>query len=394
MHNYLADNKICCGCGACENVCPKQAIAMQYDKEGFLYPVLDESKCIDCKACQTVCPVQVDKEYPPYLKTYAGYSLDKEIMARCTSGGFATALSKLFLQEGGVVFGVQYDEQFVKSQYTMVANEGDLQSLMGSKYVQSEKNDVYKAVKSVLQSGKKVLFVGCPCDVAALKLFLKKDWENLYTVELVCMGVTSYKIAEDYKAYTQKKNKANLTFINARSKKNGWFVPHLEEKFDNGKTKLTTLFGSYYGYGFQVYNRPSCFACRYRDKNGVADFRVGDFWGIKETDEFWNKDGVSCIFVRSARALEWLEKLQQSGFALFETQYEKATCNNMSSLKNKGEKYETLKQKFAEIYQKEGLVKACKKTETFSVKLKRMLPKGMRAFAKKVYHKLHDKKIK
>ena len=103
---------------------------------------------------------------------------------------------------------------------------------------------------------------------------------------------------------------------------------------------------------------------------------------------------MSCIFVRSARALEWLEKLQQSGFALFETQYEKATCNNMSSLKNKGEKYETLKQKFAEIYQKEGLVKACKKTETFSVKLKRMLPKGMRAFAKKVYHKLHDKKIK
>ena len=208
------------------------------------------------------------------------------------------------------------------------------------------------------------------------------------------MGVTSYKIAEEYKEYTEKKNKAKLTFINARSKKNGWFVPHLEEHFDNGKTKLTTLFGSYYGYGFQVYNRPSCFQCRYRDKNGVADFRVGDFWGIKETDEFWNPNGVSCIFVRTERGLALLKEIEKRGFKLFETDYEKATVNNMSSLHNKAEKYIVLREKFARIYQEEGLVRACKKTESFSVKLKRMLPKRMRAFAKKIYHKLHDKKTR
>ena len=241
---------------------------------------------------------------------------------------------------------------------------------------------------------KTVLFVGCPCDVSALKLFLGKEYENLFTCELVCMGVTSYKIAEEYKEYTEKKNKAKLTFINARSKKNGWFVPHLEEHFDNGKTKLTTLFGSYYGYGFQVYNRPSCFQCRYRDKNGVADFRVGDFWGIKETDEFWNPNGVSCIFVRTERGLALLKEIEKRGFKLFETDYEKATVNNMSSLHNKAEKYIVLREKFARIYQEEGLVRACKKTESFSVKLKRMLPKRMRAFAKKIYHKLHDKKTR
>lgn len=396
MSGYLADKNICCGCGACENICPTKAIAMGYDNEGFLYPNLEQTKCVDCRACERVCPVKLDanKGYPDYLKTYAGYSTQKEVMEHCTSGGFATELSQLILQCGGVVFGVRYAEDYIKAEYVCVAQEEKLKALMSSKYIQSEKKDVFQTVKKMLLTKKTVLFVGCPCDVSALKLFLGKEYENLFTCELVCMGVTSYKIAEEYKEYTEKKNKAKLTFINARSKKNGWFVPHLEEHFDNGKTKLTTLFGSYYGYGFQVYNRPSCFQCRYRDKNGVADFRVGDFWGIKETDEFWNPNGVSCIFVRTERGLALLKEIEKRGFKLFETDYEKATVNNMSSLHNKAEKYIVLREKFARIYQEEGLVRACKKTESFSVKLKRMLPKRMRAFAKKIYHKLHDKKTR
>ena len=391
--NYLAEKDICCGCGACENICPTKAISMKYDSEGFLYPELNENTCINCRACEKVCPLKCEVKSDDYLKTYAGYSSDADVMAHCTSGGFATELSRLVLKKGGVVFGVKYASDFIKAEYSLVENEDELFSLMGSKYVQSEKGDVFKKVKETLSGGKTALFVGCPCDVSALKLFLKKDYENLITCELVCMGVTSYKIAEEFKEYTEKKNGAKLTYINARSKKNGWFVPHLEERFDNGKTKLTTLFGSYYGYGFQVYNRPSCFNCIYRDKSGVADFRVGDFWGIKETDEFWNPDGVSCIFARSEKALSLAGELEARGFKLFETDYKKATVNNMSSLHNKSERYVLLREKFAEIYKQEGLVKACKKTETVSVKIKRLLPKRMRALAKKLYHKLHDRKV-
>ena len=130
MIGYLVDKNICCGCGACENVCPTKAIAMGYDNEGFLYPNLEPTKCVDCRACERVCPVKIDanKEYPEYLKTYAGYSMQKEVMERCTSGGFATELSQLILQEGGVVFGVRYAEDYVKAEYVCVTQEEDLLS--------------------------------------------------------------------------------------------------------------------------------------------------------------------------------------------------------------------------------------------------------------------------
>lgn len=391
---YTVEKNLCCGCGACENICPTRAISMQYDDEGFIYPVLDEAACIDCKACERVCPIIAAKkrEYPEYLKTYAGYSVREEVISGCTSGGFATALSEVILDDGGVVFGVKYSDDFIKAEYVRVDSPCDLRALMGSKYVQSEKGYIFKDVKAVLNEGRKVLFVGCPCDVSALKLYLGKEYEGLYTCELVCMGVTSYRIAEEYKKYTEKKNRAKLVSINARSKKNGWFVSNLEEKFDNGKTKYTALYASYYGYGFQVYNRPSCFNCRFRDKNGVADFRVGDFWGIKETDEFWNGRGVSCIFVRSEKGLGLVPQITEKDFKFFETDYKTATESNMSSLKNKSQHYIELRERFAAVFKEKGLVSACRATASWSFRIKRLMPKKIQPTLKKIYHKFVDKR--
>ena len=391
---YIAEKDRCCGCGACENVCPANAIKMEYDGEGFIYPVVDDQKCVDCGACGRVCPVKAfeGKVYPDYLKTYAGYSTESSVMKGCASGGFATALSKLMLDEGGVVFGVKYTDDLIRAEYTRVDTHDGLKALMSSKYIQSEKGDIFKQIKSVLLDGRKALFIGCPCDVAALKLFLGREYEELYTCELVCMGVTSYRIAEEYKKYTEKKNKAKLVSLNARSKARGWFVPNLEERFDNGKVKYTTLFGSYYGYGFQVYNRPSCFKCNFRDKNGEADFRIGDFWGIKDTDRFWNKEGVSCIFVRTKKGLSLIPKLQGNGFRLFETDYATATESNMSSLRNKPQKYVELRERFASVFKEEGLVAACNATSSWSFKAKRLIPQGLQGTAKKIYHKFVDKR--
>ena len=154
-----------------------------------------------------------------------------------------------------------------------------------------------------------------------------------YYQELVCMGVTSPKIAIDYKAWTEKRNNSKLVSMNMRSKEKGWFVPHLEEHFANGKMECNTLFGTYIGYGFQVFNRPSCFFCQYRDTTGVGDIRVGDFWGIKETDAFWNSKGVSGIYVRTRKGLEFVDGLKDCDFKLFETDYILATRSNMSSFK-------------------------------------------------------------
>lgn len=391
---YIVEKSLCSGCSACASVCHVGAIKMEYDKEGFIYPTLSEDKCVDCGACGRVCPINSAEriEKADYLRTFAGYSERDEVIRGCTSGGFATALSEMVIEDGGVVYGVKYADDFVKAEYTRVDNKDGLVALMGSKYVQSEKGDVFKSVKSDLSEGRGVLFVGCPCDVMALKGYLGRDYENLYTLELVCMGVTSYRIAEEYKKYTEKKNHARLVSVNARSKSRGWFVPTLEEKFDNGKTKYTTLFASYYGYGFQVYNRPSCFECRFRDKSGVADFRVGDFWGIKEGDDFFNKMGVSCIFVRSEKGLSMTSRLADRGFKLFETDYALATESNMSSTKNKAQKYVDLRERFAKVFLEKGLVPACRATASLSFKLKRVIPSGLQPALKKIYHKFVDKR--
>lgn len=385
----------CCGCSACEQMCGKTAISIQPDSEGFVYPKIDLNKCVDCGMCLKVCPV-VNKceSTTPYLKTYAGYSTDQEIMEKSTSGGFITTLSRYIIDNGGLVYGVEFDETLTHTHYVVAETYKDLQTLAGSKYVQATKGDTFTQIKAQLKKGRLVLFVGCPCDVSALNRFLLKEYQNLFTCELVCMGVTSPRIAIDYKTWTERKNKSRLVGMNMRSKKKGWFVPHLEEHFANGKKTCRTLFGTYIGYGFQVFNRPSCFVCQYRDTTGVGDVRVGDFWGIKKSDSFWNPQGVSGIYVRSPKGLEILNRLSSYNFRIFETDYILATRSNMSSYKNKPLKYQLLRNKFEKIYITEdrGLETACLRSASLGFWAKRLIPEGLHSTLKRIYHIIIDKK--
>ena len=366
---------------------------MEYDKEGFLYPRVDENSCLDCGLCLKVCPVHNECKYSePYLDTYAGYSTDRELLKECASGGFATELSRLFIQKGGVVFGVRYDESYTRAVYSIATSEDELLRFASSKYIQAEKGDIFLRVRDVLKKGTLVLFVGLPCDISALKLFLKHDYENLYTCELVCMGVTSYRIAEEYKRFTENKNKSKLSFINARSKVNGWFVPHLEEHFINGKKQCRTLFGSFFGHAFLVYNRPSCYSCQYRGTTGVADFRIGDFWGVQKSDTFWNEDGVSCIFVRSQKGKLLLNELKERGFYLCQTDYSYATDNNMSSYKNKSETHRIIRTKFRNEFINNGFLVACWKTASLGFLIKSIIPSRYAILLKRLYHVVIDKK--
>lgn len=384
---------LCCGCSVCANKCPVNAISMKYDSEGFLYPWVDEKKCIDCGVCLQTCPIINQSDYvAPYIRTYAGYSLDKDILMNCTSGGFVTTLSLMIIERGGIVAGVRYSSDFVKSYYCIARTKEEVLSLSGSKYVQSEKMDVYIEVEKELKRNTMVLFVGCPCEIQAITLYLGTIYSTFLSCELVCMGVSSYKIAKDYKKYVEKRNKAKLIRINARSKMKGWFVPHLEEEFDNGQIRCNTLFGTFLGYGMQVYNRPSCFQCKFRGMNGTGDIRVGDFWGIKETDPYWNPAGVSCIFVRTQKGLDVVNTLKNYGFALYEVDYETATLSNISSHSNKAHKYVELRKKFAFIYEKKGLIAACRATGTISFWIKHCVPDCWHVGMKKLYHKFVDKR--
>lgn len=387
-------NAQCCGCEACANACSHKAIEMRHDEEGFYYPVVDENKCTDCGLCRNVCPVlNKCQSAEPYKVSFAGFSADNEILEKCATGGVATEFSKLVIQQGGVVFGVSFSPDYIKSEYHVATTIDELKRFSGSKYVQSTKGDVYKQVKERLKKQHVVLFIGCPCDVAALKLFLNKEYENLFTIELICMGVTSYKIAENYKKWVEKRYNSKLIYLNARNKEKGWFVPHLELRFENGKKKLASLYGTYYGYGSQVFNRPSCYQCKYRGQAGVADIRIGDFWGIKQTDPYWNSKGVSVIFVRSEKGLLMMERLKNMGFYLHEVDYDVASLSNMSSYKNKPRKYVLLREKFAnEFIKGKGLPAACWQTASFGFVMKNIIPSSFHKYFKTVYHFFVDHK--
>lgn len=387
------NNVDCCGCSACENKCPVKAIKMKYDGEGFLYPLVDEKTCIDCGLCTKVCPIANSANInEPYLKTYAGYATDDSLLMNCTSGGFITALSLKIIKQGGLVAGVRYQNGCIKSEYYLGSTKEDVLQFSSSKYVQSEKSDVYRKIEQGIKQGKTILFVGCPCDVYALKRFLGKEHDNLLTCELVCMGVSSYRIAEEYKKYVERKYHDKLVKINTRSKKKGWFVPHLEEVYDTHRVRCNTLYGTYLGYGMQVYNRPSCFSCKFRGTNGAGDIRVGDFWGIKESDPYWNLNGVSCVFVRTQAGMKAFELLNSDEFVLFETDYETATLSNMSSRSNKPEKYVALRKRFADTFQKDGLIAACRATGTISFWTKHFVPDVFHSGIKRFYHFFVDKR--
>lgn len=385
----------CCGCSACQQSCSVNAIEMRYDKEGFLYPVVSTDKCINCGLCVKVCPVSNNcQTQDPFIKTFAGFSSDKAIIQNATSGGIASSLSRMVIDAGGVVYGVAYRQDITHSYYMEATKPADLLSIAGSKYMQSEKDDVFIKVRTKLKKGVQVLFIGCPCDVSALKRFLRQEYDNLLTCELVCMGVTSPKALKDYKEWTEKTNHAKLTKLIMRSKRKGWFVPQLEEFFEGGKIKATTLSATYFGHVYKLYNRPSCFHCQYRGTTGVGDIRVGDFWGVKKTDEFWNPDGVSVIFVRTKKGLYYLQQLYKYNFHLFETDYQLAIGSNMSAYKNKSQKYIALRDKFADIYikQDKGLIEACKRTAGFDFWLRRFLPEAFHERLKDLYHMFVDAK--
>ena len=187
----------CCGCSACEQACPKRCISLLPDKEGFWYPQVEKSACIDCGLCEKVCPVLNSKPERKPLHVYAAINKNEEIRAKSASGGMFTLIAQRVIDEGGVVFGVKFDEHWnVVFGYTETI-EG-LEAFRRSKYVQAWVGESYKQAKSFLDTGRKVLFTGVPCQIAALLLFLRKPYDNLLTVDLLCEGVPSPKLWKRY----------------------------------------------------------------------------------------------------------------------------------------------------------------------------------------------------
>ena len=217
----ICKSEECTGCGMCEQICSHKAIIMQPDQEGFLHPHINDS-CVECGLCQLKCPVNaLVARFNPPIKIFSGWSNNEATRIKSSSGGAFTEIAKLVFDKGGVVFGASMNRD-LKVEHIFIEKETELFRLRGSKYVQSIIGETYKQAQSFLRQGRMVLFSGTPCQIAGLRNFLHKDYENLCTVDLICHGVPSPRVFEDYKRYIENIIKETITCIEFRCKKASW----------------------------------------------------------------------------------------------------------------------------------------------------------------------------
>ena len=299
-------NKVeCCGCNACGDACPKQAITFKTDNEGFWYPEVDMEKCIDCELCEKVCPIQhkanhVERYSDPNV--FAAYTKDETIRLDSTSGGIHSMLAQKMYEKHAYVGGAVYNPDHTVSQI-VDDNPERLPEIRSSKYLQSNAEGVYKEIRGLLKEGKNVFFCGCPCQIHALYNFLGKEYDNLVTCDFICRGVNSPKVFLKYIEMLERQYGAKATEIKFKNKKWGWHNFSLRVKFENGKEYCKDRYHDLFFIGYlQVGNftRPSCYECHFKGFPQKADITLADFWGIETVDSTMDQDkGTSLVMVNS-----------------------------------------------------------------------------------------------
>ena len=309
----IENKELCCGCSACASICPKHCISMQEDREGFLYPIVDENQCVDCGECERVC-----HELHPYgerspIKVLAAVNTDEDVRMRSSSGGVFYSLAERAISKGGVVFGARFDENWqVVIDYSETL-EG-VKAFMGSKYVQARIETAYTDTKRFLQEGRKVLFSGTPCQIASLHHFLKKGYDNLTTVDVICHGVPSPKV---WRKYINEicGSQAAITSVNFRDKTNGWsdYNVCVRYKSENVVKELQTKATKdvfMRGFLADFTTRPSCYACKAKKGRSHSDITLGDFWGIDNVFPDMNDErGTSVVVIHTEKGRKSVEGL-------------------------------------------------------------------------------------
>ena len=347
----IKDKKDCCGCAACVQICPKVCIRLVEDAEGFLYPHVDRNSCIDCGLCEKVCPIINVGESREPLRCYAAKNKDERIRMESSSGGIFTLLAENIIDDGGVVFGARFDDKWeVVHDYT--ETKAGLAAFRGSKYVQSRIGNTFCQAESFLKEGRKVLFSGTPCQIKGLKLYLRKDYDNLLTVDFICHGVPSPGVWRQYLDETFRKPDRRegrgkntvlsfpkaipvITGISFRDKKLGWkkfsFVVRGKSAGQADKNSVL-LSDMHHNNAFMkaflsdLILRPSCYGCRAKGGRSGSDITIADFWGIQNVlPEFDDDKGVSLVLVNKK---EIFPDLVSKGIECIESDIEKPKLYN------------------------------------------------------------------
>lgn len=324
----------CCGCYACYNICPKNAIEMKVDEKGFKYPFVNKDKCINCGLCEKVCPIINKTKIDIEPKAYACINNDDKIRSESSSGGVFTLLAENILSKAGVVFGAAFDEN-MNVKHFMVDKLEDLYKFRGSKYVQSQIGDTYKLAKSELEKDKYVLFTGTPCQIEGLKAYLMKDYDKLYTQDIICHGVPSPLVWEKYKNSIEDKEKDKIKNVNFRNKENSWKSYDIDVKLNNNKTIKEKASNNLYMKAFlkDICLRDSCYSCAFKSINRKSDITLADFWGIQRVKpEFDDDKGTSLVIVNSKKGQDLFESIKDK-IRYEETDIEEAIKHNPSMIK-------------------------------------------------------------
>ena len=306
----LAAHSRCTGCGACASGCPKDAIAMKRDREGFSYPVIDPETCVRCGHCTAICPMLRQRSPSSLPAAFAAWHSDERIRKDSTSGGAFTALAEYVLEGGGVVFGAAMDgKQHLR--HVACFRKEDLWRLRGAKYVQSDLGDTFREIRTLLKT-RPVLFSGTPCQVDGLYRYLGSRPENLTTCDLVCHGVPSPGVWEDMARSIEKRKGKGVQAVRFRNKVTGWKNSHFTTVYDDGTVDSAPLFDTEFGraFGRSLFLRPSCHRCAYTNLNRPGDFTLGDFWGLRD-DELpeQQRKGISLLLVNTAHGSHIFDRL-------------------------------------------------------------------------------------
>lgn len=312
----IRDKQDCCGCNACGDVCNAQAITFKADNEGFWYPYVDKDKCTDCKLCEKICPVinigSLKHNDFPEPKVFGGYNKDIVIRFDSTSGGLFSLLAQAMYKQKGYVSGAVYNDDF--RVYNFISNDKkDLKRLRSSKYVQSNAEGIYKQIKQLLASGEKVLACGSPCQMAALRSFLRKDYDNLLVVDFLCRATNSPKVFEKYKESLEARFGSKIVHIKDKNKDHGWHSLARKITFENGNVYYGEGHDDDYrrGYHLNVFERPSCYECKFKGFPRMSDISLGDFWGIGNVDASLEQNlGTSLIMINSKKGLDFFESVK------------------------------------------------------------------------------------
>lgn len=335
----ISNKANCCGCCACVDACKQKAINLKNDNEGFWYPHVDTNLCNNCGLCQKICPElnisklkKNDSEKP--IKTIAAIHKNMSIRWDSTSGGAFSAFAEYMYEHGGYVSGAIYNNDFTVKNF--VSNDpNDLIKLRSSKYLQSKAEGIYEEIANLLKKDKKVLACGTPCQMAALRSFLKKDYENLIIIDFICRGVNSPKVFRKYLDSLENNFGGKIIYIKEKNKEYGWRSLTRKIIFDNNKT--------YYGIGMKddfrlgyhtnVFCRPSCYTCKYKDFPRIADITIADYWGIENINKNLDNDiGTSMILLNSKKGYAYFELIKNK-LEYIETDFNSIIKGNIALFK-------------------------------------------------------------